>query len=166
MDINVTPDGSLAWNGDSFPCALGRGGVVETKSEGDGATPTGCFPLRRVLYRPDRVERPSTVLSVAPLHPLDAWCDDPGDRCYNQQVRQPYGAGFELLWRDDHIYDIVVILGHNDLPVVPGAGSAIFLHLAREDFSATEGCVAVGAETLARLLAEGDALTRLCVRAR
>ncbi len=164
MDIRVSADGELAWNGDEFPCALGRCGVVEAKREGDGATPVGCFPLRRVLYRPDRVAPPETVLSTAPLHPLDAWCDDPDDRCYNQLVRQPYGASFELAWRADHIYDIIVVLGHNDSPVVPGGGSAIFLHLAREDFSPTEGCIAVGPETLARLLAECDALTRLCVK--
>jgi L,D-peptidoglycan transpeptidase YkuD (ErfK/YbiS/YcfS/YnhG family) len=166
MDIRVTPDGILAWNGWEYRCALGKAGVTDAKREGDHATPIGCFPLRRVLYRRDRVAMPETVLSVTPIHPLDAWCDDPGDLCYNQLVRQPYGASFELAWRDDHIYDVIVILGYNDSPVVSGAGSAIFLHVAREDFSPTQGCVAVSFETLTRLLAECDALTRLCVRPR
>jgi L,D-peptidoglycan transpeptidase YkuD (ErfK/YbiS/YcfS/YnhG family) len=47
------------------------------------------------------------------------------------------------MWREDHLYDLVAVLGYNDDPVVPGRGSAIFLHLARTDFSATHGCVAL-----------------------
>ncbi|MFQ5785009.1 MAG: L,D-transpeptidase [Alphaproteobacteria bacterium] len=164
MNILVFPDGTVEWRGERVPCALGRAGVTDNKHEGDGATPAGCFPLRRVFYRPDRCEPPRTVLEVTPLDPLDAWCDDPNDPCYNTFVRQPCRASFELLWRDDSLYDIVVPLGYNDDPVAPGAGSAIFLHIARPDFSPTQGCVAVNRELLLRILAECAAETRLCVR--
>ncbi len=163
MDILVFPDGTLEWNGERYPCALGPAGVVAHKREGDGATPVGGFALRRVLYRPDRGEAPATVLAIAATRPDDGWCDDPADAAYNTQVRLPCAASHERLWRDDDIYDIVVILGHNDAPVRPGMGSAIFLHLAREDFSPTQGCVAVRREVLAKILAECNAETMLRV---
>ena len=166
MDINVDPGGTVEWNGKVVPCALGVSGVTDDKREGDGATPFGCFELRRVYYRPDRVELPDTVLPVAALEPLDAWCNEPDDPAYNTLVRQPYCASVELMWRDDHLYDIVVTVGHNDDPVVPGRGSAIFLHIARPDFAPTEGCVAVSRENLLRILAECEPTTRLCVNPR
>ena len=135
-----------------YRCALGPGGCRRDKREGDGATPIGSWPMRRVLYRPDRMAAPVTALPVAPLDPADGWCDDPGDALYNRPVTLPYGASHEALWREDEIYDVIVILGHNDDPPVPGAGSAIFLHIARPDYSPTQGCVA---------LARGDLLAVL-----
>ncbi|MDJ0981333.1 MAG: hypothetical protein QNI94_06905, partial [Kiloniellales bacterium] len=105
-----------------FRCALGPGGCRRDKREGDGATPIGSWPMRRVLFRPDRMAAPVTALPVAPLDPKDGWCDDPEDPLYNQPVTLPYGASHEVLWREDEIYDVIVILGHNDDPPVPGAG--------------------------------------------
>jgi L,D-peptidoglycan transpeptidase YkuD (ErfK/YbiS/YcfS/YnhG family) len=96
-----------------------------------------------VLYRPDRVERPRTALTVAALQKDDGWCDAPGDPNYNRPVKLPYPKSAESMWRDDHLYDVVVILGFNDDPVIDGAGSAIFLHCARDDYGPTEGCVAL-----------------------
>jgi L,D-peptidoglycan transpeptidase YkuD (ErfK/YbiS/YcfS/YnhG family) len=163
MDIHVDPRGLLAWPRATVRCALGRGGVVRDKREGDGATPAGCFPLRRVLFRPDRVARPRTSLPVQAIAAHDGWCDDPGDALYNRPVRLPYPARHERLWRDDGLYDLVVVLGYNDDPARPGLGSAIFLHAARSDFAPTEGCVAVALADLVALLEECDARTRLCV---
>jgi L,D-peptidoglycan transpeptidase YkuD (ErfK/YbiS/YcfS/YnhG family) len=144
-------------------CALGRAGIVPaaTKSEGDGASPAGVWPLRRLLWRADRLEKPATGLAVAAISPNDAWCDDPSDPSYNRPVVLPYDASAERLWRDDAVYDLVVVLGHNDSPVRPGAGSAIFLHLARPDLRPTDGCVALMARDLLDLLAmaaPGDSL--------
>ncbi len=162
-DIVVSPSGTATWNDREFPCALGRAGVTEDKREGDTATPAGCFALRRVFYRPDRIARPATVLPVAPLHPLDAWCDDSADPRYNCLVRQPHGASVELLWRDDHIYDVIVVLGYNDEPVTPGRGSAIFFHVARPNLAPTLGCIAARRAHVLRILEECEASTRLCV---
>lgn len=129
---------------------LGHAGVIaaEAKREGDGATPIGVWPLKRVHYRPDREPPPETALPVAALAADDGWCDDPADPAYNTPIKLPYPARAESLWRDDHAYDLIVVLGHNDDPVIPGAGSAIFLHLAQPDWRATEGCVAVSHETM------------------
>jgi L,D-peptidoglycan transpeptidase YkuD (ErfK/YbiS/YcfS/YnhG family) len=165
MNIRVTADGTLKWRGGRWRCALGWGGVRADKREGDGATPVGCFVLRRVYYRPDRGGPPATALPVSATDPADAWCDDPADDAYNRLVRAPYAASTETLWRDDALYDVVVMLGHNDDPVAPGAGSAIFLHVARPDWGPTEGCVAVRREVLLDILAACDETTRLCISA-
>lgn len=134
-------------------CALGRSGMIRDKREGDGGTPVGVWPLRRVFFRPDKLPRPETRLRVVELSPADGWCDAPKDRNYNRLVKLPYPASAEDMWRSDDIYDVVVELGYNDDPVVPGKGSAIFLHLARPGYTPTAGCVAVALEDMRALLA-------------
>jgi len=133
-------------------CVLGPPGMTRIKREGDGATPVGTWPLRCVFYRPDRTARPRTSLPVYRITPDDGWCDDPRDGHYNRPVKLPYPASAETLWRDDRLYDLMVVLGHNDAPVRPGAGSCIFFHLMRLDRSPTEGCVAVGRKDMLKLL--------------
>ncbi len=142
-------------------CAIGRTGVRTDKREGDGATLAGAFPLRRVLWRADRLTAPVTALASAPIGPQDGWCDDPGHGDYNRPVRLPFGASHEAMWRADGLYDVVVVIGHNDDPAVPGLGSAVFVHVATADFGPTAGCVALERGDLLRLLADcrpGDRL--------
>ncbi|MFM2043824.1 MAG: hypothetical protein RLY86_2400, partial [Pseudomonadota bacterium] len=131
--VQTAPDGAtfLTLEGTHLPCAIGRGGVRADKREGDGGTPVGAFPLRRVLYRPDRLAAPVTGLPVAPIAPDDGWCDDPAHPDYNRPVKRPFPASHEEMWRDDGVYDVVVVLGHNDDPPVAGMGSAVFLHVTR-----------------------------------
>jgi L,D-peptidoglycan transpeptidase YkuD (ErfK/YbiS/YcfS/YnhG family) len=137
----------------AWPCAIGRAGVVDgaRKREGDGASPRGEWPIRGVLLRPDRV--PSLRLHVPWrwLRPDDGWSDDPRDPAYNRPVRHPHPFGAERLWRDDALYDAIVVLGHNDDPPIPGHGSAIFLHVA-PDSGTTEGCIAIARARLLALL--------------
>lgn len=140
--------------GRTFPCALGRGGLVADKREGDGGTPIGRFPFRRLLYRADRVPHIETRLPARHIERHDGWCDDPGAAEYNRPIRLPHEARHEDLWRDDHLYDLVLVIGHNDAPVVKGAGSAVFVHVARKDWSPTEGCVAFAQDDLLAILAE------------
>ncbi len=156
MEITILPPDHLTWNGRRVRCALGRNGIRSDKKEGDGATPAGFFPLRRVLYRADRIPAPETDLPVQPLKAEDGWCDDSADPAYNQRVKRPFAAHHEALWRDDHVYDVIVELGHNDDPPVPGLGSAVFLHVARPGYEPTEGCVALRMEDLLALLAQCD----------
>ena len=163
MDIRVHEPGVLVYGATSISCALGLGGVSGNKLEGDGTTPAGRFPLRRVMYRPDRLDRPETALPVRELRSDDGWCDAPGDPEYNRLVRLPHGAGFEPLWRADGIYDVLVELGYNDDPVIDGRGSAVFLHLARAGYPATEGCVALALGDLLALLAACPSGARLVV---
>lgn len=161
MELIVSPQGWIEVNGRRIACRLGRTGVIVDKQEGDGATPVGRWPLRAVLYRPDRVVRPDTALPVRALDPDDGWCDDPGHADYNRPTRLPHPASCEKMWRDDGLYDVVVILGHNDSPPVPGKGSAIFLHVADPEGKPTQGCVALPLPDLLAVLAAcrpGDTL--------
>lgn len=159
MDLTVIPNattptrGHLKCGASLYDCALGRAGVTTDKREGDGATPAGRFPLRQVFYRADRLDAPTTGLPCTSIQPHDGWCDHPTNSKYNQLVQHPYAASAEHLWRDDHRYDLVVVLGHNDDPIVPGAGSAIFLHIAAEDFRPTEGCIALCEADVIKVLA-------------
>lgn len=134
--------------------AIGRGSVKPLKREGDGGTPMGRFPVRLVLYRSDRIPRPRTPLPVRAIRAEDGWCDDPMDRNYNRLVRLPSKRSAEGLMRDDGLYDLILVLGYNDRPRIRGKGSAIFVHLAREGYTPTEGCVALSRRDLLALLAE------------
>jgi len=157
-NITVTPHnghrGLLRISGRAYACALGPAGVTDDKREGDGATPAGQFPLRAVWYRGDHIERPATGLPLREIQKHDGWCDAPQDPNYNSPVTLPYSASAERMWRDDDVYNLVVIIGHNDAPVVPGRGSAIFLHIANSDFGPTEGCVAVRRDDLIATICE------------
>lgn len=171
MDIVVAPiatdatRGTLRYKTFAFPCVLGRSGVLRDKHEGDGATPIGRYALKKVLYRSDKLMMPTTRLPVAPIMQDDGWCDAPEDPNYNRPVKLPYPASAENMWRDDGLYDVVVVLGHNDDPVVPGAGSAIFMHVAAPDLTPTAGCVALAREDLLSILRALPGATFIDIRA-
>ncbi|MCE7795528.1 L,D-transpeptidase family protein [Sphingobium sufflavum] len=154
-----TAAGTVTLDGLTLPCTIGKGGVkaAADKREGDGATPLGTWPIRTVLLRPDRV-----VSALAPavpwrwIRPGDGWSDDGADPAYNRPVSLPHGPSHERLWRDDQAYDVIIVLGHNDAPPVPGLGSAIFFHQwvpgADGQPKPTEGCIAVSPESMRAVL--------------
>lgn len=144
--------GYLHWPGGQTRAAVGAAGVSSIKKEGDKTTPAGTFPLPFGMYRPDRIQFPKTSLPMTPLREAHAWVDDPNDRKYNQMVELPYPAHVEEMWRADGIYDLLVVVGYNMNPTQPGAGSAIFLHIARPNFSSTEGCIAIERSVLLTLV--------------
>lgn len=152
MTIFVSGDGRLVFQDKVYQCAIGKNAIRCDKREGDNATPVGRFPLRRVLYRADRIFAPETKLDIKQIWTDDGWCDDPDHLCYNQPVKLPFDGSCEQLCREDNIYDIIVVLGHNDDPPVPGLGSAIFFHLARDNYEGTEGCVAVKLDDMLEIL--------------
>jgi L,D-peptidoglycan transpeptidase YkuD (ErfK/YbiS/YcfS/YnhG family) len=147
--------GRLDLDGRSLVCSLGRSGVIDKaeKREGDGATPLGEYPFRRLFYRADRLARPACALPTLALKREDGWCDAPDDPRYNQQVVLPYPASAEALWREDGVYDLILVIGHNDDPPVSPMGSAIFIHVRRESGAPTEGCAAFSREDLLAFVA-------------
>jgi L,D-peptidoglycan transpeptidase YkuD (ErfK/YbiS/YcfS/YnhG family) len=158
--------GWLTLGGLRLSCALGRSGRLHRKAEGDGGTPIGTWRLRTVRYRADQGSRPTVGqlgLTVQPIRRDDGWCDARGDRNYNRAVQRPYPASSETLWRDDRVYDVIVILDHNELPRIQGAGSAIFMHVARPGLTPTAGCIALPEPQLRRVLAALKRGTRLHV---
>ncbi len=152
-DIRVISCDTLVFKTAQYRCAIGRSGFeTGERKEGSGTTPQGRFALRECWYRADRIKAPATLLPMRVIKPDDGWCDAPEHACYNRHVKLPFAASHEKLWRDDHMYDIIVPLGYNDAPVVAGKGSAIFLHIAGPDYSTTEGCVAVNMQDMLVLL--------------
>lgn len=152
VTVRVSPDGWLDGPTGRLRAVLGRSGIVAEKREGDGGTPSGCFALRELWYRPDRLTLPEAGLPIRAIAEQDGWSDDPRDPAYNRPVRLPHPFSHERLWRDDGLYDLIVPLGYNDDPPVAGKGSAIFLHCARPDWGTTEGCVALAHTDLLGLL--------------
>lgn len=137
-----------------IPCALGACGIVTRKREGDGGSPRGVFRLRGGYYRPDHLPvRPRTALPIRPLRRHDGWCDDRTDRRYNRPIALPApGVSAESMWRSDGLYDVVLDIDYNRAPIRRGLGSAIFVHVAREGYRPTEGCVALARPDLVKLL--------------
>lgn len=167
IKVNAKPgaiNGTLAFGGQTFPCMVGRSGIVRPKFEGDGGTPAGTFPLREVRYRPDRISTPKTGLPLFKSTPTDGWCDDPEDPAYNRIVPLPHLTDAEEMWRIDHLYDLLAVVGYNDAPTIPGAGSAIFLHVSppgTDEHQYTAGCVALSIQNLLVVLASCTASTKI-----
>lgn len=163
LTYTATARGKFSGPGLTCQCALGRGGVVAAaqKREGDGTSPQGVWRMQRVFYRADRLARPETGLPVVPLRQTDGWCDAPDHRLYNRPVTLPFAASHEKLWRDDPVYDLIVELDHNSAPVVPARGSAVFFHLAHEDYRPTEGCIAISRSHMLQVLTDANPETSI-----
>ncbi|MFH1058828.1 MAG: L,D-transpeptidase family protein [Pseudomonadota bacterium] len=165
------PGAALGWaefQGQRYRCALGRTGLAEDKREGDGHTPAGAFPLRRLWHRPDVYPAPPAPaggLPVRAIAPDDGWCDEPTHPLYNRPVKLPFAPSHEDLWRTDGLYDLFIEVGYNDDPPVAGKGSAIFIHVARPGYAPTAGCVALARADLLALVAELRAGDRVVIRA-
>ncbi len=146
-----------------IPCVFGRNGLTRQKIEGDGCTPIGHFRLLQVFYKPGVVVPPKTKLSVRPLQINDGWCDDPESVMYNKLVKIPFDGSHENLWRSDNLYNYIIVLDFNIRPAIKGKGSAIFLHVASNDFKPTEGCIAVSEKHLQQILVLLDAKSMVCI---
>lgn len=151
--MNITARNSIAtFKNKTYPICFGKNGYASDKIEGDGKTPLGIFPLRKLYYRVDKIGLPAVELSTRALSPQDGWCDDPQSPSYNKFVSLPFEGSHERLWREDDVYDLIIGVGYNDDPVFPGKGSAIFIHIARENLTPTEGCIAFRKRDLLEIL--------------
>jgi len=156
----LTPRG-LRFAGRTYPCTIGRGGVSARKREGDGATPRGVHRIVGMLYRPDRMARPTDW--ALPIRPSDIWSDDPAAEDYNHMARLPYTHSHEVLRRADPLYDLVILTDWNWPYAVPGRGSAIFIHRWRRPGYPTEGCIALRPDHLRQIAGLIRFETRLIV---
>src|SRR5271166_288700 len=145
-------------------CAIGAAGVKRDKREGDHASPAGSWRLLSGFYRSDRFITKPPRLPMRPIRQSEGWCDDPDSPVYNRPIMAPFRRSHENLWRDDHLYDIVIVLDYNFSPRRRRRGSAIFLHCARPGFTPTEGCVAIRYDDLRRLLPRLSSRTVLTIR--
>ena len=142
---------NLFVEGVKIQCALGLNGLTENKREGDLSTPIGTFHFDKIYYRADRLGNMKFIIDSSIINKNDGWCDDKKSDLYNQYIQFPFTESAEHLYRNDRIYDIICVLNYNTSPVIPGRGSAIFLHIAKPDFSGTEGCIAIEKNALIKI---------------
>ena len=148
----------------SLPCKIGHGGIGIKNAEGDGVTPFGDWKLAYYLYRKDRIKKPVSLLPGFPVKLNDSWCDMATSKRYNQPLGFPMPGTSEALWRNDNLYNLIVVLDHNSLPFIKGRGSAIFIHVAEPSTSHTQGCIALTHSDLLKLLAICKPQTRILIR--
>lgn len=162
--MNLHIDNTYAtWGPYRFARSIGRNGFSANKVEGDGTTPIGHFTFRKIYYRADRVQCPQTVLPVSELTPECGWCDDPQSPDYNRYIQKPYRMSHESMWMDKSLYDIVIVVGHNDDPAVAGKGSAVFIHIAPENWGPTSGCIGLQKKDLITVVEQATTQTQLII---
>ena len=152
--IIVKKSGYLKYKKMEFPCALGKGGVKKKTKEGDNITPKGTFKIIRIYYRPDKIKKFKTLVKKIKIKKNMGWCDDPTSHFYNKQIKLPTNLRHEKLYRNDNLYDLIVVLNYNTDPIIKNKGSAIFLHIAKKNLNKTRGCVAIKKENLIYLLSK------------
>ena len=133
-------------------CALGKRGIGYKRKEGDLITPQGEYKIKYILYRKDRVKKIKTKLKKVVIKKNMGWCDDPKSYKYNKLIKLPYNYGYEKLFRQDNIYDIILVLNYNMNPIIKNKGSAIFVHVAKKKFKKTKGCIAIKKNHLLKIL--------------
>lgn len=133
-------------------CAVGKRGIGIKKKEGDLITPKGDYKIKFILYRKDRVKNLKTNIKKIVINKKYGWCDDPKSKKYNQFIRHPFNYSYEKLYRKDRLYDIILVLSYNMNPVRKNMGSAIFLHITKNNYSHTKGCIAIRKRELRKLI--------------
>jgi|TARA_B110000211_G_scaffold194375_1_gene222496 L,D-peptidoglycan transpeptidase YkuD (ErfK/YbiS/YcfS/YnhG family) len=133
-------------------CAVGKRGISSKKKEGDNKTPKGSFKIKYVFYRKDRIKKLKTKIKKIIIRKKMGWCDDPKSLLYNKLIKLPYKFGAEKLYLKKKIYDIILVLNYNTRDIVKNAGSAIFIHLATNNYKPTKGCIAISQKDMLLLL--------------
>ena len=142
-------------------CSIGKRGISINKKEGDKKTPKGKFKLKYILYRKDRMPNLKTKLKKIEIKKNMGWCDDPGSKHYNKIINYPFKYSAEKLWRKDNIYDVIIIIDYNLNPIIKNKGSAIFLHIAKQRYKPTNGCIAVSKKNIKLISLEINKKTKL-----
>jgi L,D-peptidoglycan transpeptidase YkuD (ErfK/YbiS/YcfS/YnhG family) len=137
-----------------FRCSVGKAGIKNKKKEGDNITPKGIFKLLKLYYRADRIKKIDTELKKIKIKKNMGWCDDPESRYYNKEIKIPNNFSYEKLYRNDNIYDLIIVLSYNISPTIKNKGSAIFIHIAKDKYLPTQGCIALKKIHLIKILKE------------
>ena len=142
----------LVYNNYKVKCSIGKRGIGVKKREGDLITPKGSFKIKEILYRADKIKNLKSKLQKKIINKKMGWCDDPRSNKYNKLIKLPFKFGYEKLYRTENIYDLILVLNFNMNPVKKNKGSAIFIHVAKRNYSATKCCVAVKKKDLRMLI--------------
>ena len=158
--ITIYKNGELHFNNKIYKCAIGKNGIKRKKQEGDGCTPEGTYSLGPLYYRSDRIKKLKTYFNAIPIDKDMFWSDDPKSKHYNKLIRFK-DSSYENLYKVNHTYDIILVINYNIYPIIKGKGSAIFLHLAKKDFSPTSGCIALKKKCFFEILEKLDINNRI-----
>jgi len=150
--IIVKKSGYLKYKNLKFRCALGKAGIKKKEKEGDNVTPKGIFKIIKMYYRPDKIKNIKTNIKKIKIKKNMGWCDDPSSRFYNQQINLPSKFSYEKLYRNDNLYDLILVLNYNTNPIIENKGSAIFVHIAKKSYTKTKGCIALKKKHLIELI--------------
>lgn len=136
----------------SYKAVIGKNGIGKTK-EGDGKTPTGTFALGTAFGWGSAISNPNYPFKKATSY--DYWVDDATSKDYNQWIN--YSGDPNKRWKSfermtHSLYKYGVVVRYNDDPIVPGKGSAIFLHIKNTNTKYTLGCIALNESDLITLL--------------
>jgi L,D-peptidoglycan transpeptidase YkuD (ErfK/YbiS/YcfS/YnhG family) len=142
----------LTFNNYRIKCAVGKRGIGKKKKEGDLITPIGSFKIRFLLYRKDRNKKLTTDLKKIVIKKNMGWCDDPKTKKYNKLITTPFKYSYEKLYKKENIYDLILVLNYNMKPIKKNKGSAIFIHIAKNNYSDTAGCIAIKKNQLLKIL--------------
>ena len=161
--IIINKYGYLKYKNLKFRCALGKAGIGKKKIEGDNITPKGSFDIVKIYYRKDRVKKISSKFKLIKITKKMGWCDDPNNKNYNQLINLPTNCKYEKLYRKDNVYDLVIVLDYNIKPTIKNKGSAIFIHVARQNYKETAGCIALKKNHLKKLIKTIEKNTKVII---
>tara|TARA_X000000950_G_scaffold172731_1_gene210292 strand:+ start:339 stop:839 length:501 start_codon:yes stop_codon:yes gene_type:complete len=153
----------LTYNQYKVKCAVGKRGIGLKKKEGDLITPIGLYKIKYILYRKDRIKKIQSKLRKIKIKKNMGWCDDPKSKKYNKLINLPFGYSYEQLFKKENIYDIILVLNYNMNPVLKDKGSAIFIHVAKNNYRKTLGCIAVKRSDLLKILKEIKVNTKVMI---
>ena len=150
--IIIKKSGYLIYKNLKYRCALGKAGVKKKKKEGDNITPIGIFKVIKIYYRADKIKKIMSPIKTIPIKKNMGWCDDPKSNFYNQEISLPNKFGYEKLYRNDNLYDLIFVLNYNINPIIKNKGSAIFIHIAKKNYKKTSGCIALKKKHMIKLI--------------
>ncbi len=159
MIIHVLNKNTLIIDNFKLRCCLGKKGLNSNKKEGDYSTPKGLFHLKKLYFRKDRVGTPKCRITKRVIKDNMAWCDNPNNKKYNEEIKIYNKNLKESLYRKDHKYDYIISISHNEKKI-PGKGSAVFIHLT-DDYQPTAGCIALKKKDFEILLKLIDKKTKI-----
>jgi L,D-peptidoglycan transpeptidase YkuD (ErfK/YbiS/YcfS/YnhG family) len=153
----------LYFNKYKIKCSIGKRGITVKKIEGDNKTPAGRFRFKSIFYRKDRVPKIKTSLQKIVITKKMGWCDDVNSNFYNKLIKFPFNKSAEKFWIKDNIYDVIIILNYNMNPILKNKGSAVFLHVARKNYTPTKGCIAISKKDMYFLISKINTKTKLII---
>ena len=161
--IIINKSGYLKYKNLKFKCALGKSGIGKKKIEGDNITPKGTFKIIKIYYRKDKITKINSAFKLIEIKKNMGWCDDPKSKKYNQLIKLPSKYRHEKLFRNDRIYDLILVLDYNMNPIIKNKGSAIFIHIAKNNYCKTKGCIALKREDLIEIVSKIKRETKIII---